>query len=55
MVPGRSFGAGDSVTVVARIARSGNPVGGSGDPFGEVAYHVGKDALVDLVIDHVTP
>jgi cytochrome c-type biogenesis protein CcmH len=55
MVPGRAFAAGQNVQVVARIARSGNPVAGSGDPFGEVAYRVGHDGLVNIVIDHVTP
>lgn len=55
MVPGRAFAAGQSVQVVARIARSGNPMAGSGDPFGEVAYRVGHDGLVNIVIDHVTP
>ncbi len=55
MVPGRVFSAGQKVQVVARISRSGNPIGGSGDPFGEVAYHVGHDGLVNIVIDHVTP
>jgi cytochrome c-type biogenesis protein CcmH len=55
MIPGRAFAAGQSVQVVARIARSGNPVGASGDPFGEVNYQVGRDGLVSLVIDHVTP
>ena len=51
MVPGRVFAAGQSVEVVARIARSGSPVGASGDPFGEVTYRVGQDGLVSLVID----
>jgi cytochrome c-type biogenesis protein CcmH len=55
MVPGRAFSAGQKVQVVARIARSGNPLAGSGDPFGEVAYLVGHDGLVNIVIDHVTP
>jgi cytochrome c-type biogenesis protein CcmH len=55
MVPGRAFAAGQKVQVVARISRSGNPIGGSGDPFGEVAYLVGHDGLVNIVIDHVTP
>lgn len=55
MVPGRVFAAGQKVQVVARIARSGNPIAGSGDPFGEVAYHVGHDGMVNIVIDHVTP
>lgn len=55
MVPGRAFAAGQNVQVVARIARSGSPVGASGDPYGEVTYHVGRDGLVSLVIDHLTP
>lgn len=55
MIPGRLFAAGQNVQVVARIARSGNPVGVSGDPFGEVSYRVGKDGLASLVIDRLTP
>ena len=55
MVPGRAFAAGQKVQVVARIARSGSPIAGSGDPFGEVAYLVGHDGMVNIVIDHVTP
>jgi cytochrome c-type biogenesis protein CcmH len=55
MVPGRVFAAGQKVQVVARIARSGNPIGASGDPIGESAYQVGRDGLVNIVIDHVMP
>jgi cytochrome c-type biogenesis protein CcmH len=55
MVPGRAFASGQSVQVVARIARSGSPIAVSGDPFGEVTYHVGQDGLVSLVIDRLTP
>jgi cytochrome c-type biogenesis protein CcmH len=55
MVPGRAFSTGQKVQVVARIARSGNPLAGSGDPFGETAYFVGHDGLVNIVIDQVTP
>ena len=55
MVPGRMFSAGQKVQVVARIARSGNPLAGSGDPFGETAYEVGHDGLVNVVIDRLTP
>jgi cytochrome c-type biogenesis protein CcmH len=55
MVPGRAFATGQKVQVVARIARSGNPVAASGDPFGEIAYQVGEDGLVNIVIDRVTP
>jgi hypothetical protein len=55
MVPGRAIVAGQKVQVVARIARSGNPVGASGDPIGESAYQVGRDGLVNIIIDHVMP
>ena len=55
MIAGRSFKSGDRVTVVARIARSGSPTGATGDPFGEAAYQVGKDGVIGLVIDRLTP
>jgi cytochrome c-type biogenesis protein CcmH len=55
MVPGRIFAPGQKVQVVARIALSGNPLAGKGDPFGEAPYLVGRDGLVDLVIDRLTP
>jgi cytochrome c-type biogenesis protein CcmH len=55
VMPGRAFVTGENVEVVARIARSGNPVGASGDPFGQTSYRVGKDGLVGVVIDHVVP
>jgi cytochrome c-type biogenesis protein CcmH len=55
MMPGRAITTGQQVQVVARIARSGNPVGASGDPFGESAYLVGRDGLINIVIDHITP
>lgn len=55
MIPGRSFAPGQQLEVIARIARSGNPVGASGDPFGKISYEVGKDGLRDLRIDRITP
>jgi cytochrome c-type biogenesis protein CcmH len=55
MMPGRAITTGQKVEVVARIARSGNPVGASGDPFGESAYQVGRDGLINIVIDRLTP
>ncbi|MBV9913409.1 MAG: hypothetical protein JOZ93_12580 [Sinobacteraceae bacterium] len=55
MMPGRAITAGQKVQVVARIARSGNPVGASGDPFGEVGYQVGRDGLIKVTIDRLTP
>jgi cytochrome c-type biogenesis protein CcmH len=55
MIPGRTFSAGQEVQVVARIARSGTAVGAKGDPYGQISYRVGKDAVVNLVIDQLTP
>jgi cytochrome c-type biogenesis protein CcmH len=55
MIAGRSFAPDQQVEVVARIARSGSALGAAGDPVGQVAYHVGRDGLVDIVIDRLTP
>lgn len=55
MIPGRSFAPGQQLEVIARIARSGSPVGASGDPFGKISYEVGKDGLRDLRIDRIIP
>jgi cytochrome c-type biogenesis protein CcmH len=55
MIPGRGIGAGTTVEVVARIARSGNPVGASGDPYGILTYKVGQDGPASLVIDRLMP
>lgn len=55
MLAERRFAAGEQVEVIARIARSGQAMGASGDPFGEVSYLVGRDGLVDVVIDRLTP
>ena len=55
MLPNHTFAAGQLVEVVARVSRSGNPIGSSGDPFGLAAHRVGEGGVVDIVIDHVTP
>jgi len=55
MLPGHTFAAGQLVEVVARVSRSGSPMGASGDPFGLAAHRVGEGGIVDIVIDHVTP
>jgi cytochrome c-type biogenesis protein CcmH len=55
MLPGRVFASGQLVEVVARVSRSGNPIGSSGDLFGLAAHRVGEGGVVDIVIDHVTP
>jgi cytochrome c-type biogenesis protein CcmH len=55
MVAGRDFSAGQDVQVVARIAQSGSATASSGDPFGEVRYHVGSEGAVRILIDRLTP
>lgn len=55
MIAGHGIVPGQNVEVVARISRSGSPIARKGDPFGEVAYHVGRDGVVDVVIDRLTP
>lgn len=55
MMPGRSLSAGDEVQVVARISRSGTASPASGDGYGEVRYHVGRDGVVALRIDKRVP
>ncbi len=55
MIPGRTFSAGQQVQVVARIARSGSPIGVKGDPYGQISYRVGQDGVANIVIDQLTP
>jgi cytochrome c-type biogenesis protein CcmH len=55
MLPERHFAVGDTVQVIARIARSGQATGAAGDPFGEITYLVGRDGLANLIIDRLTP
>ncbi|MGB6449660.1 MAG: hypothetical protein WBE92_02795 [Steroidobacteraceae bacterium] len=55
MISGHGIVPGEDVEVVARISRSGSPIAQKGDPFGEVAYHVGSDGIVQVVIDRLTP
>jgi cytochrome c-type biogenesis protein CcmH len=55
MIAGRGIVPGEQVEVVARIARSGSPTAQKGDPFGEVGYRVGRDGVVDVTIDRLTP
>jgi cytochrome c-type biogenesis protein CcmH len=53
MLPGRSLGDFDQLTIVARISRSGQPTAGPGDLYGEVPYRPGgaPNAPLALVID----
>lgn len=55
MLPQRRISAGQTLDVVARISLSGQPQSTSGDPFGQVSYHVGKDGKLDIVIDKLAP
>ncbi len=55
MMPGRTFAAGETVVVIARVALGGQPTAQPGDPYGEVRYDVGRDSLKPVVIDRLTP
>lgn len=53
MMPGRVLVAGTRVSITARLSFSGRPIPTAGDLFGELAYDVGHDGALDLVIDRV--
>jgi hypothetical protein len=55
MLPGRQIRAGQELEVVARISLTGQANIGSGDLFGRVGYHVGRDGKLDIVIDQAVP
>ena len=55
MLPQRRITAGQTLDVVARISLDGQPQSATGDPFGQVSYHVGKDGLLSIVIDKLAP
>lgn len=55
MIPGRAIEQGEEVEVVARIARSGGAIAKKGDPFGQTGYRIGRDGVVDVMIDRLTP
>jgi cytochrome c-type biogenesis protein CcmH len=55
MISGRGLGDVGLVTVIARIARSGEPVARSGDLEGRVSYDLARSAPVDLVINSIVP
>ena len=55
MIAGRSLGDMPHLTVVARIARSGDPRAQSGDLEGKVGYDVKNQEPVDLLIDSIVP
>jgi len=55
MMPSRHISAGQQLDVVARIALGGTPTATSGDPYGQVGYHVGKDGRLNITIDRLAP
>jgi len=55
MMPSRAISAGQHLEIVARVALGGTPTATSGDPFGQVSYHVGKDGRLNIVIDRLSP
>lgn len=55
MIESRRITAGQQLEVVARVALGGTPTATSGDPFGQVGYHVGKDGRLNIVIDRLAP
>jgi len=55
MLASRRIASGQQLEVVARVALGGKPTASSGDPFGQVSYHVGKDGKLNIVIDRLAP
>lgn len=56
MVPGVSLGTAQTVTVVARVSRSGNALAQPGDLFGESApFDPRAQGRVEILIDRVQP
>jgi cytochrome c-type biogenesis protein CcmH len=55
MLESRRITEGQQLEVIARVALGGTPTATSGDPFGQVSYHVGKDGKLNIVIDRLAP
>ena len=55
MMATRRIAVGQQLEVVARVALGGTPTATSGDPFGQVSYHVGTDGKLNIVIDRLAP
>ncbi len=55
MRPGTSLSGDGTVTVIARISRSGQPTASSGDLYGEVSYDFKASAPVTVTIDRIVP
>jgi cytochrome c-type biogenesis protein CcmH len=55
MLATRRIAAGQKLEIVARVALGGTPTATSGDPFGQVSYHVGSDGKLNIIIDRLSP
>ena len=55
MLESRRIADGQQLEVIARVALGGTPTATSGDPFGQVSYHVGQDKTLNIVIDRLAP
>jgi cytochrome c-type biogenesis protein CcmH len=55
MLETRRIADGQKLEVIARVALGGTPTATSGDPFGQVSYHVGQDKTLNIVIDRIAP
>jgi len=55
MLESRRISDGQQLEVVARVALGGTPTATTGDPFGQVSYHVGQDKKLNIVIDRIAP
>jgi hypothetical protein len=55
MLESRRISDGQRLEVVARVALGGTPTATTGDPFGQVSYHVGQDKKLNIVIDRIAP
>jgi hypothetical protein len=45
--------SGRRVAITARVSFSGQPTPAAGDLYGELSYDVGRDGVLDLLIDRV--
>jgi cytochrome c-type biogenesis protein CcmH len=55
MLPGSTLASGGSLTLIARISASGQPIAASGDLFGEVGYDFTSAQPASITIDRIVP
>jgi cytochrome c-type biogenesis protein CcmH len=53
MLPGHALASGQRVSITARVSFSGQPTPVAGDLYGEVSYQVGRDGVLNLLIDRI--